>query len=132
MVRAVRARPWLLATAFAVAVLPACSLLIDTDASQCRRDADCARFGAATCDLATHFCAATLNSGGAGGGGPTGTGGAGGGGPSLCHDPSGCHPCAVGGAAVILNACTDSSCIRFDNADRLTNLDPNGNLKPLP
>jgi hypothetical protein len=125
----VPARRWLLATGLFVAVLPACSLLIDTDATQCRRDADCARFGAAVCDLATHFCAATLNAGGAGGGG--GAGGAGGGAP-LCRDASGCHPCSVGGAAVFLNACTDTSCIRFDNASRLKNLDSDGNLKPLP
>jgi hypothetical protein len=107
--------------------LASCSLLLDGSASQCASDADCTRFSA-VCDLGRHVCAlAATSTGGAGGatddaGAPT---------PTCRDSPAGCHPCAVGGAAVFLNACNDATCVHFDNS-RLKNLTSDGNLKPLP
>jgi hypothetical protein len=122
---------WIDVSAAAVGILglASCSLWLDASASQCASDGDCARFGAAVCDLIRHVCVpAAAPVGGAGGANSDA------GAPSpLCRDsPQGCHPCAVGGAAVFLNACNDSTCVPFDNSTRLTNLTPDGNLKPLP
>jgi hypothetical protein len=134
-----------LGLALVLALSASCSLLLDNSAVQCHGDSDCARFGSAMCNTATHLCVPKNvavgdpdggGGGGMGAGGASGGGGAGGSGAGdagiLCHDQNGCHPCLVGGAAALLNACTDGTCIPFDNASRLTNMGPNGTLKPLP
>ncbi len=51
----VRCKPLWALSAMA-AGLAACSLLLDPDATQCRSDADCARFRDAICDRSTSIC----------------------------------------------------------------------------
>ena len=48
-----------------------------------------------------------------------------------CQAASGCFQCTATTDQEIRSACTDSLCIPFDNA-RLTNLNLDGTLKPLP
>ena len=118
--------------------LGACSALLDLDAAQCRSDRDCARFRNATCDLARRICVAGAPPDGSGAGGaPGGDGGApadGSGGtvfPPFCRGPQGCSPCAAPMAG-LLNACSNVTCVPFDNRTRLHNLTPDGGIKPLP
>lgn len=134
----------------------ACSALIDRDTTQCTGDDDCARF-AAVCDLSQHVCVATpAGSGGggtaptsssrtsssgahAGGGGSsssaaTGGGGAAGsgtsGGGGSCASGGGCYACTPTNTQELLNACTDATCVPFDNS-RCTHLSADGGLPPL-
>jgi len=146
---------WVLLLAFSLGLFlgvpTACTLLIDTSPQQCRRDEDCAQFARAVCDLRGHVCfpnpipggMAGVAGGGAAGGGaaaggtggaPSGRGGAGGTilNALLCRTPEGCGACPQVPGAAILNACTDTTCVPFDNHTRLTNLDARGDLKPLP
>ena len=115
----------------ALVPLGACSLLLETSAVQCTRDADCARFPAASCDLGTHLCvprsSAVQPPTGSGG---SGAGGAGGGAAPLCREADGCHACLTASAG-FLNACTDGTCLPFDNR-RVTRLGSDGSLAPLP
>jgi hypothetical protein len=47
-------------------------------------------------------------------------------------DSSGCYRCLPHSTVEFLNACSDRSCVPFDNASRLLNLSADGKLKPLP
>ena len=101
--------------------LAACSLLVDTNTAQCQGSGDCTRFGRAVCDLKTHLCMpanADADAGALDTADP-------------CQGPSGCYTCQPTSEMQVLASCTDSSCIPFDNS-RLTNLNPDGTLKPLP
>jgi len=49
----------------------------------------------------------------------------------VCQIPGGCFRCTPSTNSEFLTACTDSTCIPFDNG-RLTNLNSDGTLKPLP
>jgi hypothetical protein len=49
-----------------------------------------------------------------------------------CRQPAGCLPCAPGVHPTLLNACSDTTCVPFDNAARLQNRAPDGGLRPLP
>jgi len=51
---------------------------------------------------------------------------------ALCHTGDGCRPCPAGAAGGFANACSDVTCVSFDNHARLRNLLPDGGLKPLP
>lgn len=118
-----------------------CTLAVDTRITQCQGDRDCVKFAGAVCDLAARICRpATIdvagmgsNSGGRGGASAV-VGGSGGvdGGGSGCQAPGGCVPCASTVVPDLTNKCTDATCVPFDNGLRLSNLDGNGALKPLP
>lgn len=49
-----------------------------------------------------------------------------------CVGDGGCFACAPTTSVQFLNRCTSSSCTRFDNATRLTRLNADGGLPPLP
>jgi hypothetical protein len=52
---------------------------------------------------------------------------------SCVVDPvRGCYPCAPTTSEEVVNACTSSTCVPFDDATRLTKLSPGGGLPPLP
>lgn len=107
-----------------------CTLALDTRPVQCGRDQDCARFSKSICDVAIRICVPALSAsaGGTGGDG-SGFGGAGG---ARCRVPSGCVSCLPAQGSDSSNACTDATCVPFDNRARLSNLAPDGGLKPLP
>jgi hypothetical protein len=107
-----RRRAWIGLTV-SLTVAPACSLLVETRDRQCERDADCARFGAARCDLSGHVCVPTH---------ATGDGG--------CEGDGACYRCAPTTNAELQNACSDATCRPFDRR-RLTRL-VDGGLPPLP
>lgn len=139
----------LLLTSLPLTFASACTLLLDTNAAQCRRNEDCARFPRAACDTAAHICTPAPNLGGSSGGiagsvgvgdggkpggstgGTSGTGGMAADG-RLCRTPEGCAACPEAPGAKLSNACSDVVCVPFDNRTRLTNLDSRGELKPLP
>lgn len=92
----------------------ACSLVVDKNATQCVRDEDCRVAPFTTC--AASVCVDPKAQGMSGNGSCTGN--------------SGCYRCAPQNNVQFLNACTDRSCVPFDNA-RLRNLAADGKLKPL-
>lgn len=106
----------------ALFLLPACSVLLNSEATQCQSDTDCANFSQTFCEPTSHVCVAN---------------------PALpmdggtadvtvsCLAQSGCFQCTPTTDPEILSSCTDSTCIPFDNK-RLTNLGPDGTLKALP
>jgi hypothetical protein len=93
------------ALGFAMAIA-ACSLLIDKNAAQCQSSSDCPVGTYSVCKA------------------------------GVCTDPrasalTACNSAPEAGVD-FLNACSDASCVPFDNASRLDNLDDAGKLKPLP
>lgn len=120
----------------------ACSVAVDARTAQCQSNRDCARYPGASCNLTFGICvpavdamgAAAQPGGGAGGRGVSGiVGGSGAGGVAdACQGPSSCMACESGTLADLANRCTNVTCVPFDNRTRLTNLDGNGGLKPLP
>ena len=125
--------PLVLALAFAVTVVPACSFLVDLGATQCQSDADCARFPRTVCERGSHLCVAKPvdepGTGGSGGQLGAGTGGVDG---LACQDATGCVACAPGSAVGFMNACNGGACVPFDNQARLAKVGPAGGLRPLP
>ncbi|MEO5770105.1 MAG: hypothetical protein ABIS92_17250 [Polyangia bacterium] len=122
-----------------------CTLALDTRVAQCRTNQDCAKFAGSTCDEVSRRCVLVSgvapDSGGGGGGtsGVAGTAGRGAGGAAggasgpRCRTASGCVACTREKVLEeLLNVCTDATCVPFDNRVRLTNLDADGGLKPLP
>lgn len=104
-----------------------CTWLLDASAAQCQRNEDCVRFAGTACDGARHVCVPTTPSnvttdGGAGDGPAASDGGL------LSCPPDG----AVAPGLELLNACTNATCLPFDNGARLHNLASDGTLKPLP
>jgi hypothetical protein len=111
----------------------ACSTLLDTSATQCRRDADCVSFGNAVCDTPRGVCvrappgpdaAVTWDGGTADFARDSGL--------APCQSPSGCFACSPTSDLEFFSACTDATCVPFDNRARLKNLAEDGSLKPLP
>jgi hypothetical protein len=103
-----------------------CTALLSADAAQCHSTEDCARFGQAVCDTEHHVCrprASTTVDSSIPDVGPDAV--------LVCQIPGGCFRCTPTSDPELLSACTDSTCIPFDNA-RLTNLNSDGTLKPLP
>jgi hypothetical protein len=50
-----------------------------------------------------------------------------------CDDDSSvCYACTPTTAEQLLNACTNATCVPFDDTGRLTHLLPDGSLPPLP
>ncbi len=49
-----------------------------------------------------------------------------------CEGDGGCFACTPTSSVQFLNRCTTASCARFDNAARLTRLNADGGLPPLP
>jgi hypothetical protein len=106
----------------ALSLLQACSVLLNSDTTQCQSDPDCEHFSQTVCDLKSHVCVASPTL-------PVDSGA-----PDVtvsCLAPSGCFQCTPTTDQEFLSGCTDSTCIPFDNK-RLTNLSPDGTLKPLP
>jgi hypothetical protein len=103
----------------------ACSLIIDSDAKQCRNDGDCnARggvFTGASCG-ADGVCIIKGTAGDAGGG----DGGDGG-----CIGPNGCWACTPTSNDQIINACTPAECVVFDKSRLGKFLLADGGLPPL-
>jgi len=102
-------------------------VLLNSDATQCQSNADCARFGQTSCDMEKHVCRAAVSprvdSGQADLSAPDAA--------VSCQGSTGCFQCSPGTDPEFLSACTDSTCIPFDNG-RLTNLNSDGTLKPIP
>jgi hypothetical protein len=94
----------------------ACSLVIDKNATQCARDPDCRVSPYSICQAGV--CVDPKSA-------------AAGGGDGSCSDASGCFRCAPQSNTQFLNACSEHSCVPFDNASRLRNLGADGKLKPL-
>ncbi|MEP6652013.1 MAG: hypothetical protein ABJA82_01560 [Myxococcales bacterium] len=125
-----------------------CTLALDTRAAQCWTNQDCAKFSGSVCDAVSRTCVpvsgvAPGSGGGGGGGGGNDTGvagtargggggAAGGAGGPRCRTAIGCAACSGGELRELLNACTDATCVPFDNRVRLMNLDADGGLRPLP
>jgi hypothetical protein len=86
----------------------ACSLVLDVDAKQCVVDGDCARFGDAVC-APGGVCVAR----------------------AVACNGGACWSCPPATNIQFHNACTDAQCVSFD-AGRLTKLEPDGGLPPLP
>lgn len=103
--------------------LTSCSLVIESRDRQCEKDADCASFSNAVCDVAGGVC--VPRSTGTGGGG---TGGAGGG----CVGPDGCFSCPPEKPVEFLNACTDVLCVPYDNTQLQGLLQEDGSVPPVP
>jgi len=106
-------------------VTPACTWLVDANASQCVADRDCARFGGARCDRVRGFCVASAPVSDAAVAmidAPRG--------PS-CRGPAACELCAGGREPGLANACSGAACSAFDNR-RLSRPGPDGGLRPLP
>jgi hypothetical protein len=113
------------------ATAAACTWLVDADPAQCRRDVECARFAGTICDGARRICVPAMQMGI---GLPADSGAPDGGAVSAAD--AGFATCFPDGAATpgleLLNACTNSACLPFDNRARLRNLAADGSLKPLP
>ncbi|HEY2899996.1 MAG TPA: hypothetical protein VGL59_05430 [Polyangia bacterium] len=130
-----------------------CSWLVDASPVQCRHDQDCARFAGSTCNTISGVCVAAVITSDGGTGGDDSTDAAAAVADTaadvadtaaeaqtsdaalLCPADGG--TAAVGDASpapelLLLNACSDATCIPFDNHARLHNLASDGTLKPLP
>jgi hypothetical protein len=122
--------------------LSACSLVVDSKIRQCQANVDCARFGNSVCDPVQWVCIpqpARPTSLDAGASVAPDSAAADASGPapdaiatSTCRGPNGCYACAPTTDIDFLNGCTDGRCVPFDNKKRLTNLTPEGTLRPLP
>jgi len=104
-----------------------CSFTLDTNTTQCHSDKDCQRFTGTICDVGQRVCVASRDAG-------TST-------PDAvlsadaaesCSGPSGCFACTPSNESEILSHCTDSTCVPFDNNNRLTLMGSDGGLRPLP
>jgi hypothetical protein len=113
-----------------------CTLLLDTNATQCRHDSDCLSFSKAVCDVPRGVCvsaspdidAAVPDAAARTEANPDALTEA----PIRCQGVNGCFTCAPTNDHEFLSTCTDSTCVPFDNHARLTNLADDGSLKPLP
>jgi hypothetical protein len=88
----------------------ACSVLVDKNIAQCERDSDCKVAPFSSCSGSV--CVDPKASGN-------------------CVDPSGCFRCEPHSNAEHLNACSDSTCVPFDNESRLLERAADGKLRPL-
>ena len=100
----------------AAASFSGCSFLIDKNARQCERDSDCHAGSYSSCQRGVCVDPAR----------PSGAGAAG------CLAATGCFRCVPEAGNEFLNACTDASCVPFDNATRLEHWAADGKLRPLP
>ena len=112
------------------ALLPhsGCSLILDSDATQCGSHGDCVHFPRTQCDLEHRVCVPTPM--------PPQDGGAATevAAPDAlvsCQAASGCFQCTPTSDLEFQGACSDATCIPFDNK-RLTNINLDGTLKDLP
>jgi hypothetical protein len=104
----------------------ACSLMLDTDVTQCRSDQDCGRFAGSLCDVVHRVCVGRRDAGVDVAVPAVEAGGA-----DVCVGASGCFSCAPTNESEILSQCTNTVCVPFDNK-RLTLLGADGGLRPLP
>jgi hypothetical protein len=106
----------------------ACSLIIETRDQQCQTTDDCvvAGFAGATCDTTLGICVKPSATGSGGSGGGTTSSGTmvtSSTGPGGCTGDAGCWACAPTDDTEYFNACTDSTCIGFDNTKRIAKYD---------
>jgi hypothetical protein len=92
----------------------ACTALIDSESSQCRRDEDCARFGQASCDIPRRVCLPRTV------------------GVVIPDASTGQGDSNASCSSADTGACPESSCLPFDNKTRLKHLGAGGALRPLP
>jgi hypothetical protein len=104
----------LLPGAVALGASAGCSFVIESRDRQCERDADCSGFDGAVCDVAEGVCV------------PASSGTAG------CEGPDGCYSCEPVLPEEFLNACTDSECVPYDNAQLQGLLLEDGSVPPVP
>lgn len=142
----IRSRFILLWQCVGVAVVASsCSLIVDSRADQCTTAADCVRFRHARCDTATFTCKEDGTGDMLLGEAPTGEDagstvqpGVGAGAPAPGGNVDGSvtafadASCATRDPKSTLNACTNARCRPFDNRRRLTKLNADGGLAPLP
>jgi hypothetical protein len=121
-------------------VLSGCSFVLDAKTDQCETTGDCAKLRAGSvCDITHHVCV-ELPTGffAPDAGAPVGADGAlrsaDGGTTTARQDATdaACASDAAVGRALFVSSCTTSTCIPFDNAQRLTRLLPGGGLAPIP
>ncbi len=109
----------------AAMLLGSCSVLLDKQTAQCESDRDCARFSMTVCDRRARVCVASpADAATADVATSSDT-------ADSCQGPAGCYACQPSNDDQVQAACTDSTCIPFDNK-RVTTLNPDGTLKPLP
>jgi hypothetical protein len=117
-----------------MAILSACSLLLDRRADQCSTDGDCTKFAATRCDQKLRLCVVISEVPDSGN--PVHDSGAkeedAGPGVDACVGPNGCYACPPANDFQFVNGCTDAACKPFDNRARLKNLPADGGLTPLP
>jgi len=122
--------------------LAACTKIVDANATQCLTDIDCQSFAGSVCDLRKQVCvpapkvAGPIDASAPLDAGPIDTGM-----DTLvtnldsaptCKGGNGCYACAPATDQEYFSACTEATCVPFDNRTRLTNLASDGSLKPLP
>lgn len=90
----------------------ACSLLVEHRSKQCERDAECASFENAVCDVKQGICVERAG--------------------DKCLDPSGCYACEPKNTRQFQSACTDAACVPYDNGPLKGLLGPDGGLPAIP
>jgi hypothetical protein len=124
-------RPWFLkmGALIAVGASVGCTLVLDASPAQCQRTDDCARFAGTICNVVRHLCVANrTDDGGPGSDGAVDD-------PADAAETTGCAAGTTNSPPPgfeLLNACTDATCLPFDNRQRLRNLSRDGVLPPLP
>ena len=119
-----------------------CSLIVDTQSSQCAKDDDCKQFGSgATCETTSGVCVGMGTGTGSGSSGSaSSSSSASSSGATTCEadgglDGGGCYAAScltsTSDNAELLNACT-TGCVPFDNAARVPGLLPGDQLPGLP
>jgi len=108
---------WVLVTMVVAAIATsfgACNLVVESQADQCTADADCNKFNnGSVCTQGLCVIVSSSSSSGAGGeGGTAGAGGMGGGAPT-------CFSGTPTKDVDFFNACTNATCVEFDNCARL-------------
>jgi hypothetical protein len=90
----------------------ACSLIVEHRSQQCQRDAECASFKNAVCDVKQGICVERAG--------------------DKCLDPSGCYACEPQNTRQFQTACTDAKCVPYDNGALKSLLTADGGLPPVP
>jgi hypothetical protein len=138
---ALRRLPW----ALLACAVGSCSLMIETDTTQCREDRDCERFANTVCDQNGNVCVkralampspdAAVSPDAASPLHPGLDAGPDQAAPDLAPEDAGgqdAPACLEESDAGLPSACGAATCVPFDNQSRLTIVGPDGGLRPLP